>query len=139
MIVIEAVRQLLVDLGVGVAGQTLFLADQNLPTGTTTVYYSLTQTPGRYGIKTHGSGSISEPWFQLLVRHGKLIEAYRAAEDAWKKFDNKDAPIANRTVGDKFFLWVRPLTPPFTLAADAEQRSRVAFTLGTSVRDVPIP
>ena len=115
---------------------TFFLADQNIPTGMNTVYYSLFQTGGRRGIETHGDGVVPEPFFQLVVRHGKYIDAMHAAEEAWKILTAPETKITNEVVGDKFFLWVSPLTPPFTLSADDQQRSRVAFNLGTSVRDV---
>ncbi len=133
---IEALRQLLtVEMGIGTAGVNFFLADQNIPTGMDTIYYSLFQTGGRNGIITQNAGTIPEPFFQLVTRHGKYIEAQRAAEAAWNKFQKVPA-ITNRTVGDKFFLWVRPLSPTFGLSADSEQRARVAFNIGTSVRDL---
>jgi hypothetical protein len=136
MTVIEALRQLMTsEMGIGVAGTTFFLADQNIPTDMNTIYYSLFQTGGRSGILTHDAGTVPEVFFQLSTRHGKYIEAQRAAEAAWKKFVTVPA-ISNRTVDDKFFLWVRPLSPTFSLSADAQQRARVAFNIGTSVRDV---
>ncbi len=133
---IEALRQLLTtEMGIGIAGTNFFLADQNIPTGTNTIYYSLFQTGGRPGIRAHNTESSPEVFFQLVTRHGKYIEAQRAAEAAWEKFETVPA-ISNRTVDDKFFLWVRPLSPTFSLSADPEQRARVAFNIGTCVRDV---
>ena len=138
MTTIKAMRQLLGELGIGSPGVTLFLADENLPTTMTQVLYSLTQTGGRFGVVTQDNEAIPEPSFQLAVRHGRHTEAIDAAEAAWKKFFVKNAPIVNRTVDDKFFLWVRPFTPPITLGPDAAQRARVVFNIGTSVRDVDV-
>jgi hypothetical protein len=138
MTVAEALRLLLESKGIGVAGETLFLSDQNIPEDDETIYYNIHQTGGRFEIETHeDSGSIPEPFFQLTARHGRHIESLRAMEEAWEKLVKPK--IANEVVGDKFFLWIRPSTPPFELPPDPSQRRRVAFNIATCVTGAANP
>lgn len=123
---LESVLLRLEQQGVGVQGTTLFAGTGvDVPNSGTIV--TVTETGGQAPQKTHNSGMLRQPSFQIVARSTDYRLASAKADAAWLALAN----VINMTIGGIYWLWMRPEGEVFTLPVDANGRNRVAFNIET--------
>jgi hypothetical protein len=132
---IDALGQLL-ETGIGVVGgNTLHLgSDADIPAGDAPVL-SILETGGPI-TPTHNAGVIGHPSFQIMARGSRYPDVATLLDLAFEELGGKGTGLglSNITVGDWFFLWIRPTSKPFSLPKDANSRVRLAFNVETCCR-----
>jgi hypothetical protein len=136
---VRAVAEIIEVADLGITGQTLIAGeDIRTPTSSTVPIIIIRNTGGFPDQNTHddvdetgqpaGNG-IQYPSFQISIRHAKYLSAL-AHLTLVRKVLNK----ANHQVDDVFFLWLRPVSPPFGLPA-TDGNANVAFNVRAALRD----
>lgn len=116
--------------GLGTAGTTIFAgSDVDLPSEGSALL-TLVETGGRAAVGTHADPiAIRQPSLQLTARADLYQDAVTLLDQAIDALT-----VTNLTIGDLFFLWIRPLQSPLNLPIDAQGRVRVATNFASAVR-----
>jgi hypothetical protein len=126
---IESIINRLVTRGVGVFGTTIFAGTgADLPNTGTIV--TVSETGGQAPIRTHNSGSVKQPTFQIIARSASYLSAAAKIDECYNALGGSDAlPIKNMTINGFFWLWIIPTSEPLILPVDANSRSRLTFNV----------
>lgn len=105
----------------------------NLPPPEATIsrsgFLTVTDTGGRDRIKTHSSGSIKRPDFQITAYANDYLTAISLIEKVGEYVET-----ANKQVGDVFFLTIFVVGEAFSLPLDTRGRARAALNISTMRR-----
>ena len=91
---------------------------------------TVTETGGPKAIGTHNAGSLKQPSFQVVARSSNYLLAAAKIDQAYAALGGEFG-LKNLLVGTVFWLYMNPMSEPFTLPLDANGRNRVAFNVET--------
>jgi hypothetical protein len=120
--------------GIGVGGETIFYgSDVHLPGMEVPRFITLAAAGGPGPVGAHNAKSMRRPTVQLTARSDEVALAYELCEMAFVAFGGEEK-IANITIGDVFFLWIRPANEILQLPNDALNRVRYSFNIESQRR-----